>query len=122
MPVRIIAILVLGSLCASAGTILLKLGATGRIDFWSFINPMIITGTQSLRPGSRVLDLWHVTAKPHQRLSVHNSKFYDSLLGRDYRARRAPHPSWICWSCADSGRSLPGYAKRLVSYFCFREN
>lgn len=44
MPLRIVAILVLGSLCASGGTILLKIGATGRADFLSFINPMIITG------------------------------------------------------------------------------
>jgi drug/metabolite transporter (DMT)-like permease len=44
MPLRIVAILVLGSFCASAGTVLLKLGATGRIDFLSFINPMIIAG------------------------------------------------------------------------------
>lgn len=44
MPVLMIAILVLGSLCASAGTILLKLGATGRTDIGSFVNPMIIAG------------------------------------------------------------------------------
>ncbi len=44
MPLRIAAILVLGSFCAAAGTVLLKLGATGRTDFLSFINPPIIAG------------------------------------------------------------------------------
>jgi drug/metabolite transporter (DMT)-like permease len=44
MPLRIITILVLGSFCAAAGTVLLKLGATGRTDVLSFINPKIIIG------------------------------------------------------------------------------
>lgn len=44
MPWRIVTILVLGSCCAAAGTVLLKLGATGRTDVLSFINPKIIIG------------------------------------------------------------------------------
>ena len=44
MPLRIVAILVLGSFCAAAGTVLLKLGATGRTELWSFINIMIVAG------------------------------------------------------------------------------
>lgn len=44
MPPLVIALLVLGSLCASAGTFLLKLGATGRTDFMSFVNGQIILG------------------------------------------------------------------------------
>ena len=44
MPFELSAILVLGSLCAASGTILLKLGATGRVDVLSFINPMIVIG------------------------------------------------------------------------------
>jgi drug/metabolite transporter (DMT)-like permease len=44
MPLRIVIILVLGSFCAASGTVLLKLGATGRADVLSFINPKIIIG------------------------------------------------------------------------------
>lgn len=44
MPLRIVTILVLGSFCAASGTVLLKLGATGRTDVLSFINPKIIIG------------------------------------------------------------------------------
>lgn len=44
MPIHIIAILVLGSFCASSGTILLKLGATGRTNILCFVNLQIILG------------------------------------------------------------------------------
>ena len=44
MPLRIVTILVLGSFCAAAGTVFLKLGATGRTDVLSFINLKIIFG------------------------------------------------------------------------------
>lgn len=44
MPPLVIAVLVLGSVCASVGTFLLKLGATGRTEFLSFINGQIISG------------------------------------------------------------------------------
>jgi drug/metabolite transporter (DMT)-like permease len=44
MPAHIIAILVLGSICASSGTVLLKFGATGRTAILSFVNPQIIIG------------------------------------------------------------------------------
>ncbi len=44
MPPFIVAILVLGSLCASMGTVLLKLGATGRTELLAFVNGQIILG------------------------------------------------------------------------------
>jgi len=44
MPLHIIAILVLGSICAASGTVLLKLGATGRTAILSFINSQISVG------------------------------------------------------------------------------
>ena len=44
MSAAIIAILTLGSLCASTGTLFLKLGATGRTTLLSFVNVQIIVG------------------------------------------------------------------------------
>jgi drug/metabolite transporter (DMT)-like permease len=44
MPLRIVFIPALGSLCASVGTVLRKLVQPRRTDFPSFINAMIITG------------------------------------------------------------------------------
>ena len=44
MPLRIVIILVLGSILASAGTILLKIGAAGRMSLLSFLNAPIILG------------------------------------------------------------------------------
>ena len=44
MPLRTITILVLGSFCAAFGTVLLKLGATGRAGVLAFINPKIVLG------------------------------------------------------------------------------
>ena len=87
MPLRIITILVLGSCCAAAGTLLLKLGATGRREVLSFINPKIIHWIWTVWPGRRVLYLRHVTAKSDQCLSVHNSELYDRLPGRDLGTR-----------------------------------
>ena len=39
-----LAILILGSVCAAAGTILLKVGATGRVNPWAFVNVYICSG------------------------------------------------------------------------------
>lgn len=44
MPRFIVGALVVGSILASAGTVLLKLGASGRTTLFSFINPLIVTG------------------------------------------------------------------------------
>lgn len=44
MPLQIVGILVLGSIFASAGTVLLKLGASGRTELLSFVNPIIGLG------------------------------------------------------------------------------
>lgn len=44
MPYNIIAMLVLGSFCASTGTVLLKMGATGRTTLLSFVNTWIVLG------------------------------------------------------------------------------
>lgn len=44
MPSYVSAILVLGAMCASSGTVLLKLGATGRTAILSFLNPQIVIG------------------------------------------------------------------------------
>lgn len=44
MPAAIITVLVLGSFCASMGTVLLKIGATGRTTLLSFLNGWIVLG------------------------------------------------------------------------------
>ncbi len=44
MPILVVVVLVIGSLCASMGTVLLKLGATGRTEFFTFFNAQIILG------------------------------------------------------------------------------
>lgn len=44
MPLPIVIVLVLGSMLAAAGTVLLKLGATGRTDLIAFINFEIVMG------------------------------------------------------------------------------
>lgn len=44
MPLLVVALLIVGSLCASMGTVLLKLGATGRTDLLAFFNGQIIFG------------------------------------------------------------------------------
>jgi drug/metabolite transporter (DMT)-like permease len=44
MPPLVIAVLVLGAICASMGAFFLKLGATGRTDFLSFVNGQMLLG------------------------------------------------------------------------------
>lgn len=44
MPVAILLSLLAGTLCAAAGQILFKVGATGRESLWSFLNVWIISG------------------------------------------------------------------------------
>jgi len=44
MPRLILATLIAGSICASAGTVLLKIGATGRTTLWTFLNIWIFIG------------------------------------------------------------------------------
>ena len=44
MPALVVLLLVIGSCCASLGTVLLKLGATGRTELLAFINPQIVGG------------------------------------------------------------------------------
>jgi drug/metabolite transporter (DMT)-like permease len=44
MPYAIVAILVAGSICAAAGTVLLKVGATGRTELLAFVNIYVCSG------------------------------------------------------------------------------
>ncbi len=37
-------ILVMGSFCAAGGQLMFKLGASGREEFWEFVNPWILGG------------------------------------------------------------------------------
>lgn len=51
MPIGIIAVLVVNSICAASATVVLKIGATGRTDLPSFINPSIIIGLACMALG-----------------------------------------------------------------------
>lgn len=44
MPRLVLAALIAGSICASAGTVMLKIGATGRLTLWAFLNVWIVVG------------------------------------------------------------------------------
>ncbi len=44
LTLSVLAALIAGSLCAAAGTFLLKLGATGNFGLIAFINPRILSG------------------------------------------------------------------------------
>jgi len=44
MQATVLASLVLGCFCAAFGQVLLKVGATGREDFWAFLNTWIVVG------------------------------------------------------------------------------
>jgi drug/metabolite transporter (DMT)-like permease len=44
MPRMVLAALIAGSICASAGTVLLKIGATGRTTLLTFFNIWIVVG------------------------------------------------------------------------------
>lgn len=44
MPYAVISILVLGSICASTGTLLLKVGATGQSEWSGFLNFYVFSG------------------------------------------------------------------------------
>lgn len=44
MPYAVVAILVLGSICASMGAFLLKVGATGQTELLGFVNAYLFSG------------------------------------------------------------------------------
>ena len=52
MTWKLLSLLILSSLCASAGTLLLKAGATGRIEFQQFVNFQIVCGLALYAMGS----------------------------------------------------------------------
>ncbi|MEO5641179.1 MAG: hypothetical protein ABIQ98_05375 [Sphingomicrobium sp.] len=52
MTLKLLSLLILSSLCASAGTLLLKAGATGRIELVQFVNLHIAGGLALYAMGS----------------------------------------------------------------------
>ena len=115
MPWRIVTILVLGSCCAAAGTVLLKLGATGRTDVLSFINPKIIIGLGLYGLGAV---FWIYGMSRQNLISVYpftilsfTIVYLVGILGLGER----PLSSRLCRRCSHLGRPLPYRAKCLVS-------
>ena len=114
MPLRIVTILVLGSCCAAAGTVLAQTRRHRAHRLLSFINPKIIIGLGLYGLGAV---FWIYGMSRQNLISVYpftilsfTIVYLVGILGLGELLS-----SRLRWRCSDLGRPLPYYAKRIVT-------